>query len=209
VVVYQSPPTTRYYIIPPPPPVYYYHPRRHPQRSEWGLNLHLEGAAFGHAAGVGSAGMGGGGLGIRYRPVPVFALETDLDFVAGRDYNGFRRDEEASTVNGLLFLNPRSRVQLYLLAGFGWSWAHATDDILGSGAAYGQSFDYSYFGGQGGIGLEFRAAKHFAINADARGFIRTRTDDGASFSSEFTNSSGQTTNTSAGVLFTGGMTFYF
>jgi hypothetical protein len=205
VVVYQSP-ATRYYVIQAPPPVYYYHPRHHPQRSEWGLNLHLEGAAFGHAATVGSAGMGGGGLGIRYRPVPVFALETDLDFVGGRDYNGFRRDEEASTVNGLLFLNPRSRLQLYLLAGFGWSWAHAVDDLPGYDVA---SYNYTYFGGQGGLGLEFRAAKHFAINADARAFIRTRTDDQASFSSEFTNSSGQTTNTSAGVLFTGGMTFYF
>jgi hypothetical protein len=207
VVVYQSP-ATRYYVIPSPPPVYYYRPHRPSHRPEWGINLHFEGAAFGHAAGVGSAGMGGGGLGIRYRPVPSFALESDLDFVGGRDYNGFRRDEESSTFNGLLFLNPRSRAQIYLLAGFGWSWAHATDDILGS-QAYGQGFDYTYFGGQGGIGLEFRASKHFAINADARAFIRTRTDDQASFSPEFTNASGQTTNTSAGALFTGGMTFYF
>jgi hypothetical protein len=138
----------------------------------------------------------------------MFALETDLDFVGGRDYNGFRRDEEASTINGLLFLNPRSRAQLYLLAGFGWSWAHAFDDIPGS-ALSGQSFDYTYFGGQGGIGLEFRASKHLALNFDARAFIRTRTDDGAQYQAEFVNSSGQTTNTSAGALFTGGMTFYF
>ncbi len=203
VVVYQNP-QTRYYVVPPPPPVYYYR-SRHPHRSEWGINLHLEGAAFGHAAGVGGSGMGGGGLGIRYRPVPVFALETDLDFVGGRDYNGFRRDEEASTINGLLFLNPRSRAQIYLLAGFGWSWAHVSDNPVGPGWAA----DYTYFGGQGGVGLEFRAAKHFALNFDARAFIRTRTDDQASFSPEFTNSSGQTTNTSAGALFTGGMTFYF
>jgi len=206
VVVYQSP-QTRYYAVPPPPTVYYYH-TRHPRHGEWGVNLHLEGAAFGHAAGVGGTGMGGGGFGLRYRPVPAFALETDLDFVGGRDYNGFRRDEEASTINGLLFLNPRSRAQLYLLAGFGWSWAHAFDDIPGS-ALSGQSFDYTYFGGQGGIGLEFRASKHLALNFDARAFIRTRTDDGAQYQPEFVNSSGQTTNTSAGALFTGGLTFYF
>jgi hypothetical protein len=204
VVVYQSP-RTRYYVVPPPPPVYYYRARR-PQHSEWGINLHLEGAAFGHAAGVGSSSMGGGGLGLRYRPIPAFALETDLDFVGGRDYNGFRRDEEASTINGLLFLNPRSRAQVYLLAGFGWSWAHAVDDLPGYDVA---AFNYTYFGGQGGIGLEFRAAKHFAINFDARAFIRTRTDAEAAYQPEFTSSSGQTTNTSAGALFTGGMTFYF
>jgi hypothetical protein len=203
VVVYQQP-ATRYYVVPPappPPPVYYYHPR-YQRRSEWGLNLHLEGAAFGHASGVqGGGGIWGGGLGLRYRPVPVFALETDLDFVGGHDYNGALRNETATTINGLFFLNPRSRAQVYLLAGFGWSWAH-----MDSGPYTGQDFDY--FGGQGGIGLEFRAARHFAINFDARGFIRTRIDGMADYEPDFA-SNGQTSNTSAGVLFTGGMTFYF
>ena len=210
VVVYQQQPGTRYYVVPPPPPpqVYYYHPK-YQRRSEWGLNLHLEGAAFGHSPNVQSGGsMWGGGIGLRYRPVPVFALETDLDFVGGRDYNDFLRNETATTINGLFFLNPRSRAQVYLLAGFGWSWAHAIDDN-GGGAYATQSFDYDYFGGQGGIGVEFRAGKHFALNFDARGFIRTRIDENAQYQPEFTAANGQTTNTSAGVLFTGGMTFYF
>jgi hypothetical protein len=214
VVVYQQP-ATRYYVVPPapPPPVYYYRPK-YVRRSEWGLNLHLEGAAFGHASNVSSGGsMWGGGLGLRYRPVPVFALETDLDFVGGRDYENNVRTETATTINGLFFLNPRSRAQVYLLAGFGWSWAHVNE---GGGAyptaayyANGNSLDYDYFGGQGGIGVEFRAGKHFALNFDARGFIRTRIDDGAQYSPEFTSANGQTSNTSAGALFTGGMTFYF
>jgi hypothetical protein len=201
VVVYQAP--QRYYAVPPPPPaqVYYVRPRR--QRSEWGLNLHLEGATFGSRPNVSSDGIWGGGLGLRYRPVPVFALESDLDFVGGTDYNGFRRSETATTINGLFFLNPRSRAQVYLLAGFGWSWAH-----LDTGQ------DYDYFGGQGGLGLEFRAGRHIALNFDARGFIRTRIDDQAQYQPEFTSgtpgtSSYQATNTSAGVLFTGGVTFYF
>jgi hypothetical protein len=217
VVVYQPPPPvmvyeaprTRYYTVPPPPPpVYYYRPKyRH--RSEWGLNLRLEGAAFGHSPAVQSGGsMWGGGIGLRYRPVPAFALETDLDFVGGRDYNDFLRSETATTFNGLFFLNPRSRAQVYLLAGFGWSWAHVVDDLTAGGiGGYGSSIDYDYFGGQGGIGLEFRASKHFALNFDARAFIRTRIDDNTS-QPEF-SSNGQTTNTSAGGLFTGGMTFYF
>jgi hypothetical protein len=205
VVVYQQP-TTRYYVVPPPapPPVYYYRPR-YERRSEWGLNLHLEGAAFGHASNVPSGGsMWGGGLGLRYRPVPVFALETDLDFVDGRDYQDFQRHETATSVNGLFFLNPRSKAQVYLLAGFGWSWATAVNDLSGYQTA---SYNYDYFGGQGGLGIEFRAAKHFALNFDARAFIRTRVDDNGG--NEFVSANGQTTNTSAGALFTGGMTFYF
>ncbi len=198
VVVYQSP-ATRYYLVPPPPPVYYYRTRRL-YLGEWGLNLHFEGASFGHAAQVNSSGMGGGGIALRYRPVPVFALETDLDFVGGTDYQGFRRSEEASTFNGLLFLNPRSRAQVYLLAGFGWSWARAVDD-------FNNIFNYSYFGGQGGVGFEFRATKHFALNFDARAFIRTNLNSNGP--PEFVSATGQTTNTSAGALFTGGMTFYF
>jgi hypothetical protein len=187
--------------------VYYYRPKYH-RHGEWGLNLHLEGAAFGHATNVPSGGsMWGGGIGLRYRPVPAFALETDLDFVGGRDYNDFLRNETATTINGLFFLNPRSRAQVYLLAGFGWSWAHVVDDLPTSIGAYGSSINYDYFGGQGGLGLEFRASKHFALNFDARAFIRTRIDDNTS-APEF-SSNGQTTNTSAGALFTGGMTFYF
>jgi hypothetical protein len=211
VVVYQPPPPVvvyqqqqpRYYAAPPPPPsqVYYYRPR-YERRSEWGINLHFEGAAFGAKQGVTSDGIWGGGFGLRYRPVPVFALESDLDFVGGTDYNGYTRHEYATTINGLFFLNPRSRTQVYLLAGFGWSWAD-----IDSGPNSGQEYDY--FGGQGGIGLEFRAARHVALNFDARGFIRTRTDDLASVQPEYTNNQGETTNTSAGVLFTGGVTFYF
>ncbi len=200
VVVYQAP-ATRYYAVPPsPPPRVYYYQTRYVRRSEWGINLHLEGAAFGHSPTVSGGGdVWGGGLGLRYRPVPVFALETDLDFVAGRDYNNYFRNETATTINGLFFLNPRSRAQLYLLAGFGWSWAHLPD----------YNVDYDYFGGQGGIGVEFRASKHVALNFDARAFIRTRIDDLASYQPEYTSTTGQTTNTSAGALFTGGLTFYF
>jgi len=205
VVVYQSP----RYIQAPPPPVYYYRPRPQPMpRSEWGLNLHGEGAALGHSStATHDSGMGGVGFGLRYKPIPAFGLEADVDFLGGRDYNGFQRDETAFTMNGLVFLNPKSRAQLYLQAGFGWAGAHVVNDSSPYGA---QSFDYSYFGGQGGLGLEFRVARHFALNVDALAFIRERIDSGAAQSPEFYDpTTGQTTNTSAGVLFRGGMTFYF
>jgi len=212
VVVYQPPPPVVVYQAPrymSPPPVYYVRrPESYPKKNEWGLNLHVEGAAFGHASqATVDSGMGGVGFGLRYKPVPAFGLEADLDFLAGRDYNGFRRDETAFTLNGMVFLNPKSRSQIYLIGGFGWSGADVTDDSPGYDAA---KYHYSYFGGQGGLGVEFRIARHFALNLDALGFVRERIDSGAASNPEFKDpQTGQTSNTSGGVLFRGGMTFYF
>jgi len=207
VVIYQPPPPVVVYQGPramPPPPIYYYHPRdTWPRRNEWGINLHIEGAMFG--GGVdGRAGMGGAGFGLRYRPVPHFAVESNVDFLAGTDYNGFQRNENALTFNGLFFLNPRSRAQVYLLAGFGFSSAHARDENQGV------SYDYSYFGGQAGVGLELRLSRHFALNSDIRGFVRGRTDSQANAHPEFYDpATNQYSNTSAGALLTAGATFYF
>jgi hypothetical protein len=201
------PPAPPAYRQPPPPP-YYYHPRpaeSAPQRREWGLNFRVEGAMLGHAA-ASDAGMGGLGFGLRYKPVPAFGIEADVDFWGGRDYYGDRRNETAFALNALVFLNPRSKVQVYLLAGVGWSSA----DVWNDSSPAATQATYSYFGGQAGGGLEFRLGTHFALNADVRGFIRGRTDDGAQTAPEFVNpQTGQTTNTSGGGIVTGGMTFYF
>ncbi|MCL2449876.1 MAG: porin family protein [Polyangiaceae bacterium] len=206
IVVYQAPPPP-FEIPPPPPPHYEYTPRREPvtRPREWGLNLHVEGAAVGH--GAGNAGLGGGGLGLRYKPNPHFGIETDLDLIGGTDYQNDSRTETAFSVNGLLFLNPRSRAQIYLLAGFGWSDAHVNCD---SSACSGPlERHYTYFGGQLGAGLELRLARAFALNGDVRGFIRTRVDGEAESEPEFIDQYGRTSNTSGGALFTGGMTIYF
>ena len=204
VVVYQPPPPV-VVMKPEAPPPYEYAPppsEAFRNRPQWGLNLHLEGATIGHGSG-GDASMGGAGLGLRLRANPYFAVETDVDFVGGQDYQGDNRSEAALTFNGLLFLNPRSHVQLFLLAGFGWSGAHVTKDATSLDAHYG------YFGGQLGGGLEFRVSRNFALDIDLRGFIRGRTDDLAQRQPEFTAADGRTTNTSGGGLITGGMTIYF
>jgi opacity protein-like surface antigen len=151
--------------------------------------------------------MAGGGFGLRYKPNPHFGIETTLDLLGGTDYQNDSRTETAFTVNGLIFLNPRSRAQIYLLAGFGWSGAHVT---CNSSACGGQLDEhYTYFGGQAGAGLELRLSRVIALNGDVRGFIRTRIDDLSQSQPEFTDQYGRTTNTSAGALFTGGMTIYF
>jgi hypothetical protein len=211
VVVYQPPPPVMV-VRPESPPPYEYSPPRHPPISparEWGLNLHLEGASIGSGY-EHNAGMGGAGAGLRFKPNRYFGLETDLDFVGGHGYVGDLRHETALTFNGLFFLNPKSRAQLYLLAGFGWSWANSQSDPNDPSVSQPYNNNYSYFGGQAGIGLEMRLTRVLAFNVDLRGFVRSRTDQMASAQPEFTNAqTGQTTNTSGGGILQGGMTLYF
>jgi len=226
VVIYQPAPTRpTVVIVNGAPPAYRYTPRPAPQpRSEWGLNLHLEGQPISGRGAAADAGMGGLGFGVRYRPSPYAAIEPDLDFVGGRDYNGDKRGEVGFSLNCLIFVNPKSKVQLYFPIGFGWSWAHTQSDGFSTSTynansnytysdySSGAQHDYSYFGGQAGIGLEFRIAKHFALNTDVRGFVRGRVDSGAqgpNANYEFTSSDGRRTNASGGAIINGGMTFYF
>jgi hypothetical protein len=192
-------------VKPDTPPTYPYRPREPKPSQEWGLNLHLQGFMIGKGR-DGNASMGAIGGGVRFRPVPQVALEADLDFAGGRDYQGMKRNETSFQMNTLIFLNPRSKVQFYLLAGLGVSGARVVDDRAGYDMP---ETHYFYFGGQGGAGLEFRLARHFALNVDVRGFLRARVDDKAQYTSEFRDADGRSTNTSGGGLLNGGMTFYF
>ena len=198
--------------VPPPPVAEPQHRRWHP---EFGLNLRAEGAAFGgrSSGASGAAGMGGVGLSLRYRPVPAFAFDLGVDVLAGHDFNGFQRVEVPITLSGLIYLNPRSRVQVYLLGGAHISRAQVRYDrpakqlsLTDDGTEYGA--DYTYFGGQGGGGLEFRVSRRVALNLDVVGFVRKRIDDGRlpEFIDERTQ---QTTNTSGGALIRGGLTFWW
>jgi hypothetical protein len=217
VVVYQPAPPPVMVLRQPPPDYRMYYVRRPvllPQH-EWGLDLHLEGALFGSGVPNASSGLGGFGAGLRYKATPWFAVEVGADFLVGRDYNDYARNETAFSLSGLFFLNPRSRAQVYLVGGVGWSIANVTNDSQpgpGQPVPYGpnDSVSYHYFGGQGGLGIEYRLSRNLAAHIDARGFIRGRTDQNAANNPEFIDpNTGKTTNTSGGVLMTGGLTFYF
>jgi hypothetical protein len=210
VVVYQPAPPPVVVVQPRPAEYTPVYARRYAMpyaQHEWGFNLRLDMAAMGGSRN-GGGGMGGLGAGLRYKLSPYFGVEGGADFVFGKDYNGNNRNETAFTVDGLLFLNPKSRTQVYLLGGLGWSVAHVSDDNL-----YGTStFDdtYHYFGGNFGLGFEYRASRAIAFNVDVRGFVRGRTDNDAKVNPEFRDpATGRTTNTSGGALVTAGMTFYF
>lgn len=205
----RSRPRPRYIPAPqmPPPPV------ARPQRlySKWGFSLRVEGAAMGDGANV-DAGIGGLGMSLRYRPVPAFGFDLGVDVIGGKDFNGFTRIETPVSLNAMIFVNPRSRVQFYLIGGAHLSHAQVRSDysspLLGRTEDGKYGADYNYFGGQGGAGLEFRLGRRVGLSFDALGFMRKRTDDGRQ--PEYVDAAtGKTTNTSAGVLFRGGLNFWW
>ncbi len=214
VVVYQPPPPVVIVAPREAPQVYHYTPRPRIPHREWGLNLHLGGIAMGSGR-SGDAAMGLIGLGLRFRPVPAFAIEANIDVAGGTDYNGFRRTETMGTMNALVYLNPKSRAQFYLLGGIGLSSARVSEgsDTWDTSSKYGGGYysygdqKYTYFGGQGGAGIEIRLSRVVALNFDVRGFVRSRVDNRGGV--EFIDASGRTTNTSGGALVNGGITFYF
>ena len=204
--------------------------------SEWGINARVEGIGFGgdsnnNMAGAQNASMGGFGLSLRYRPKGIFnqhiALDTGFDVFSGLDLNGFQRVETPFSLNGLLYLNPHNTLQLYIIGGVNWSRASVRSDspsplLTAAHDGTGYSADYKYFGGQLGVGLEFRLSRRLAFNVDALGFMRSRSDIKAdddqhnmnntksTKAPEFINAeTGQTTNTSGGGLFRGGLTLWW
>jgi hypothetical protein len=190
-------------------------PTRPRWEPEWGFNLRVEGIPLGHTPNSqGSAGLGGVGLSLRYRPVPAFAFDLGVDVLAGNDYNGFSRTEVPISLNGIIYLNPRSRVQVYLQGGGMISRAQVRSDSpaqqlqqVGDGT-YGAT--YTYAGGQGGGGFEFRLSRRVALDLDALGFVRTRIGDVDPRYPEFIDhDTNKTSNTSGGALIRGGLTFWW
>jgi len=181
-------------------------------RREWGFNLHLEAALMGNKPERASnAGMAGLGFAFRYRPLPPLAFEAGIDLLTGTDFQGFSRSEAGLLLNTLVFFNPHDVVQLYGLGGLNVSGATVTIAPRAGEAAFSRhDEDYSYFGGQLGIGLEVRVTRRIALSGDLLGFIRTRTDDLSDDVPEFTDpNTHRTTNTSGGGLIRVGASFYW
>jgi hypothetical protein len=194
-----------------PPPA-----RRRRYQREWGFNLRLESALMGDDANKHpDAGMGGLGFSFRYRPIPHFAFDVGVDFLGGTDWAGNERRETALLMNAMIFFNPKDKLQFYTLGGLGFSGANVlkkteTTDADGNPVVEETDEEYSYFGGQLGIGLEWRVARKTALNFDLVGFIRGRTDEQARHEPEFTDpETGRRTNTSGGGLARLGITFYW
>jgi hypothetical protein len=149
------------------------------------------------------AGMGGLGFSVRPRLSPHFAIDFGVDLLRGQDFYAEQRSETAFFINPMFFLNPRNRVEVYLMGGLGFSGADVTHlDQTRS--------RYDYVGFDGGLGVEFRFWRHIAIDCDMLAFVRNRTDDAAAVYPEFIDPrTGRSTNTSGGALFRAGMAYYW
>ncbi|MFW5920386.1 MAG: outer membrane beta-barrel protein [Polyangiales bacterium] len=185
-----------------PPP-----PQREPRHQDPKLGFHLE---LGGVAAK-NVQMGGAGAAFRLRPSGYFGVDFGVGAYAGTDYNGLDRTEVPLTIGMLFFANPGSPLQLYFTLGPGLAFAHAEGTNEHTGLF--ESRDFSYIGGQAGIGLEWRIGRHFALNISGKGFIRQRVDDNDDDPEfvEFEDGvpTGNTSDTSAGGVANLGMTFYF
>jgi len=185
-------------------------------KREWGFNLRLESAMLGsdekrHP----DSGMSGLGFSFRYRPIGHFAFDVGVDLLGGTDWQGNRRGESALLLNAMVFFNPRSKLQVYTLGGIGFSGARVERPSTltmsdGTQVERTTTENWSYFGGQLGLGLEWRVSRKVALDLDVLGFIRGRTDDQARLEPEFIDpDTHQATNTSGGGLGRLGITFYW
>jgi hypothetical protein len=103
----------------------------------------------------------------------------------------------------MFFVNPGHVVQLYFLAGLGFSAADVEH-------ADQSKSHYRYVGADAGMGLELRVARQIALDADIVGFARQRIDRGADDSPEFVDPvTGQTSNSSGGGLARLGIAYYW
>lgn len=190
--------------LPPPPPPPAKKKRR--WRERYGINLRGEGAAYRSAYG-GTAGMGGVGISFRYRPVPAFALDIGGDILGGKDYYHNSRIESAFSMTGMLYVNPKSRVQLYGLGGLNLTHAEIDTGDRSTFDLWSPTVSHNYIGGHLGAGIEFRVARHVGLDIDGIGILRQRIDGGTP---EFRDpATGKTTDTAAAGLFRAGITFWW
>lgn len=199
-------------VAPPPPPA---KKKKRRWAEKFGLNLRLEGAAFPPADGVyEDVGMGGVGASFRWRPSPYFAFDLGTDVLGGNDYYGHERVEVSGALSGIVYFNPQHRVQVYGIGGINLSHAWIdTDEEYYFSQYSGRYYDsdtaeveHDYVGGHGGLGVEFRIARHVALHIDALALIRRKVDDSPP---EFTDNAGNTTDTSGAGLFRAGIIFWW
>ncbi len=183
-------------------------PSRAPAREPHG-GAHLEvGAMLGpHLA------MGGGSLGWRVRPSRWFALDLGLGYYEGVGTRGSERWELQASVGGRFYVNPEDDWRLVLVGAVSASYAVAdTKWMYPPGSVFYDytTEDYGYLAGELGAGVEWPIARHLSLEAEARGFVRTRTDDQQGWSPDYRDpATGVGSNTSAGVRVLCGATVHW
>jgi hypothetical protein len=141
---------------------------------EWGLGLRaLAERVEPEGGGANGIDMAGAGLIVRWRISGLFGLELGLDGVRGElDGGAYVRETSAATLAATFHLTPRSRWDLYLLAGLG----AATDKVsfLDAGGMQVDEEIKETLLRLGG-GVEFRW-EHLGIGAELAGVAWFRND---------------------------------
>ena len=145
----------------------------------------------------------GPGLGFVLLPLDTIGVELSVDSAFGRDALDAKRRELAVSGALLAFFDTHQLVQVFLSTGLFHSWAHVEPP---------SSYDrhYRYFGAFLGVGGEFTFHPRYSAFLRLDGFIRGRVDEGAANDPEFMHqNTGETSNSSAGVLLRVGAARYF
>ena len=151
--------------------------------AEWGLNLHLEGAIIGGGY-SGNAGLGGFGAGLRYKPSPWFGVEAGRRLRHRSRLQRLRAQRDCVHAERPLVLEPaQPRAGLLArrlrLEHRERDERHVPELGFEPVGLKATARSYHYFGGQAGVGLEYRMTRNIALNIDMRGFMRGRTDSNA------------------------------
>ncbi len=209
VVVVQQPPPPVIVTRPAPPPqvVEVRVPRRRVVYDlvpafDMGLHLQIGGLLSDRI------GMGGGAAAFRIRPIEWFAIDLGAGIYGCQDYQFADRWEVPVVADLIFFFNPGDRFQIYALVGAGVSVAQQGSYTRGA-SDFIPSRDLAYVGGEGGLGVEWRVGRHFALNLDVRGFLREQVGSASPEFAENVAGVTRTTNTSGGFTGNVGMTFYF
>jgi hypothetical protein len=111
----------------------------------------------------------------------------------------------------MFFFNPDDPVQFYAFGGAAFTFAQVFSDRIERHLAEGTTDEYKYFGGQVGLGLEFRVSQLVGIVVDGYGLLRTRVDkDGDGLFPEYYDAkSGDSSNTSGAAVLRGGVNFWW
>ena len=104
------------------------------------------------------------------------AMEVGVHGGGGDDGSGYRRWSVGYVLpNVMVYFTPKSRFQLYALAGFNLDAQGFTSTP--DGPIYSDlPKSYLYMGGTGGFGIETRTSKHIALRFEIAGYLRARVD---------------------------------
>jgi len=137
------------------------------------LGIALEASRSGPALGFGP-GVTGGYLGMHGRLGRRVALGFGIEQAYGDDPSGWKRYDIAWNLPKLyMYLNPKSRAQLYVTTGMDMRVSHF-DDAPGKPLPGGTPWGFMYFGTFFGGGVDYRMDKTMALRLEVRAFMRGR-----------------------------------